>query len=108
MNAAPSVLKNDGAHGHFLNVALTGTRSNRSAIGARVTITAGGQKQIDEVMSGSSYYSQKSFVLHFGLGSATSVDSVEVRWPNGGVQKLGKCEADRSLRIEEVTSIDGK
>ena len=88
MNAAPSLLKNDGPHGHFLNLALTGTRSNRSAIGARVTLVAGGRKQVDEVMSGGSYYSQNSLVLHFGLGAATAVDSIEVRWPSGQVQKL--------------------
>ncbi len=104
MNASPSVLKNNGPHGHFLNVSLTGTQSNRSAIGARVTVSAAGRKQIDEVMSGGSYYSQNSFVLHLGLGSATAVDSVEVRWPSGTVQKLGRCEADRLLRIEESRS----
>jgi hypothetical protein len=69
MNATPSVLKNTGSAGRGLNLKLTGTQSNRSAIGARVTAVAGGRKMIDEVMSGGSYYSHNSFTLHFGLGT---------------------------------------
>lgn len=103
MNSTPSVLKNDGPHGHFLNVLLTGTRSNRSAIGARVIVTAGARKQIDEVMSGTSYYSQNSFTLHFGLGPATRVDDVEIRWPSATVQRTGPELVDRTLKITEAT-----
>lgn len=103
MNETPSLLKNYGAHGHYLNVLLTGTKSNRSAIGARVTVNAGGRKMISEVMSGGSYYSQNSLTQHFGLGTSTSVDSIEIRWPNGGVQKLGKSAADQTLHITEQT-----
>ena len=69
MNGTPSLLKNAGPAGNFLNVRLTGTKSNRSAIGAHVTVVAGAWTMIDEVMSGGSYYSQNSFTLHFGLGS---------------------------------------
>jgi hypothetical protein len=101
MNAAPSLLKNIGPHGNYLNVALTGTKSNRSAIGARVTITAEGRKRIDEVMSGGSYYSQNSLTLHFGLGPATEVEKVEVRWPSGIVQTVGPARADQTLKITE-------
>ncbi len=98
MNAAPSLLKNDSPGGHYLNVVLTGTRSNKSAIGARVTVSAGGRKRIDEVMSGGSYYSQNSFVLHFGLGEATAVDSIEIHGLAGRVQSMGKTTADQTLR----------
>jgi len=101
MNAAPSLLKNFGSHGHYLNIALTGTKSNRSAIGARVIVTAGGRKMVNEIMSGGSYYSQNSLTLHFGLGVATAVDSIDIRWPNGGLQKLGKTAADQTLHIPE-------
>ncbi len=101
MNAAPSLFKNYGPHGHYLNVALTGTVSNRSAIGARVTISAGGRKMVNEVMSGGSYYSQNSLTLHFGLGSVTTVDSVDIRWPNGGTQTVAKVHADQTLHIVE-------
>jgi hypothetical protein len=101
MNAAPSLLKNYGIHGHYLNVALTGTKSNRSAIGAKVVVAAGGRKIVNEVMSGGSYYSQNSLTLHFGLGVVTSVDSVDIRWPNGGTQTLGKIAADQTIHVME-------
>jgi len=101
MNAAPALLKNRAPGGHYLNLTLTGTKSNRSAIGARVTVTAGGRKRIDEVMSGASYYSQNSFTLHFGLGALPAVDSIEINWPGGTIQRLGKTSADQTLKIKE-------
>jgi len=101
MNSVPSLLKNDGQHGHFLNLSLTGTKSNRSAIGARAIVTVNGRKTIDEVMSGGSYYSNNSFTLHFGLGTAAAVDGIEIRWPGGTVQKIGKTVADQTLNITE-------
>jgi hypothetical protein len=103
MNATPSLLKNRAPGGHFLNVTLTGTKSNRSAIGARVTVTAGGRKRMQEVMSGGSYYSQNSFTLHFGLGACKGVDDIEVRWPGGSVQQVQAGAAlDRELKIVEA------
>jgi hypothetical protein len=102
MNEAPSLLKNFGDHGHYLNISLTGTKSNRSAIGARVTVSAGGRKLLNEVMSGGSYYSQNSLTLHFGLGPANAVDSIEIRWPNGGIQRVGKTAVDQTLHITET------
>jgi hypothetical protein len=101
MNAAPSLLKNDGPHGHYLNVQLTGTKSNRSAIGARVNIRAGARTMMDEVIGGGSYYSQSSLTLHFGIGAAARVDAIEIRWPSGVVQKLGPTDADRLLAVTE-------
>ncbi len=101
MNQTPSLLKNYGPHGHFLNLALTGTKSNRSAIGARVTVTVAGRKMIDEVMSGGGYYSQNSLTLHFGLGQAAAADSIEIHWPSDIVQKLGKTVGDKTLKITE-------
>jgi enediyne biosynthesis protein E4 len=101
MNSTPSLLKNNGPHGHYLNLSLAGTRSNRSAIGARAIVTAGGRKRIDEVMSGGSYYSQNSFTLHFGLGECTRAEQVEIRWPSGMVQTLGPVAADRTVKIVE-------
>jgi hypothetical protein len=101
MNDKPSLFKNFGAHGHYLNVALTGTVSNRSAIGARVVVSAGNRKLLNEVMSGGSYYSQSSLTLHFGLGTVSAVDSIAVRWPNGGLQTLGHTTADQTLHIVE-------
>jgi enediyne biosynthesis protein E4 len=101
MNSAPSLLKNSGPHGHYLNVLLAGTKSNRSAIGGRAVVTVGNRKMIDEVMSGGSYYSQNSFTLHFGLGHATEVDNVEIHWPSGIVQRTGRVRADQTLKLTE-------
>jgi enediyne biosynthesis protein E4 len=101
MNAAPSLLKNSLGGGHSLNVKLTGTESNRSAIGARVTVSIGARKMVDEVMSGGSYYSQNSFTLHFGLGPATEADGIEVRWPSGRIQQWKKVAAGQTVNIVE-------
>jgi hypothetical protein len=101
MNATPSLLKNTGPHGNFVTLALEGTKSNRSAIGARVTVEAGGRRQIDEVMSGGSYYSQNDLALYFGLGRAAKVDRIEVRWPSGAVQEWKDVEANRQWRVRE-------
>jgi hypothetical protein len=101
MNETPSLLRNSGPRGHFLNLILAGGKSNRSAIGARAIVSVGGRKMIDEVMSGGSFYSNNSFTLHFGLGAATAVDGIELRWPSGTVQKVGKTAADQTLKITE-------
>src|SRR5262249_51754927 len=82
-------------------VKLIGTRSNRSAIGARVNVTAGGRVRIDEVMSGSSYYSQNDLRLHFGLGSADKADHLEVRWPSGLKESFDDIAANQIVWIEE-------
>jgi hypothetical protein len=74
--------------GHWVELALTGTRSNRDAIGARVTLTAGNLKLIREVNGGNGYASQSSKRLHFGLGGATKIDSIEIRWPSGLVEQV--------------------
>jgi hypothetical protein len=76
---------------------LQGTKSNRLAIGARVQITAGGMTQSDEVRSGGSYLSQNDLRLHFGLGSAKSIDSLEIRWPSGLVEKI----SGKSLAVDK-------
>jgi hypothetical protein len=101
MNSTPSLLKNRGPHGHFLNLELQGTQSNRSAIGARAILRVAGHNMIDEVISGGSYYSQNSFTLHFGLGAATEVDGIEIHWPSGIVQHIGRTKADQTVHIVE-------
>jgi hypothetical protein len=94
-------LKNRKAGGNFLNVAVRGTKSNRSGIGSRVVVTAGQRKMIGEVMSGGSYYSQNSLVLHFGLGKAATVDELEIRWPSGTVQKWKAMGVDQKVIATE-------
>jgi len=80
---------------------LVGTTSNRSAIGARVRLTAGGVTQVGEVRGGGSYYSQNDLRVHVGLGSAKSVERVEVRWPNGREEEWTGLDANRIITLTE-------
>jgi hypothetical protein len=86
-------------------VKCIGTRSNRSAIGTRVKVTVAGRDQIDEVMSGSSYYSQNDLRLHFGLGTAENVDRVEVLWPSGLKESFADVKANQIVVIQESKGI---
>ena len=90
---------------HRVLFQLVGTKSNRAAIGARVTIHAGGMAQFDEVQAGGSYLSQNDLRLHFGLGSATRIDLVEVRWPNGRTESFKDVTADKIYAITEGKGI---
>ena len=102
MNEPPSLLRNDHrGDGNWIRVALQGTVSNRAAIGATVIVSADGRRQARVVLSQSSYYSVGDLRLHFGLGAATRADEIEVRWPNGRVQKLTGIAADRTVTIAE-------
>ncbi|MGH9668008.1 MAG: CRTAC1 family protein, partial [Bryobacteraceae bacterium] len=101
-NEPPSLLKlATPPAGNWISVQLAGTRSNRSAIGARVQLTAGGRTQIDEVRSGGSYLSQSDLRLHFGLGQAKTVDRVEILWPSGVHQVETNLAANRVITIRE-------
>jgi hypothetical protein len=104
-NEPPSLLRNDVSGGHrWIKVQLTGVKSNRSAIGARVTVRYGGKVQAQEVLAQSSYLSVNDRRLHFGLGAAFKAD-IEVRWPAGGVEKFAGVEADRLIQIREGAGI---
>jgi enediyne biosynthesis protein E4 len=100
-NEPPAVLKNTAPYGNAVALKLTGTRSNRSAIGARCEIEAGGRRQIAEVPGGGSYYSQNSFTLYFGLGSARRIDHLRIRWPSGSMQSWDSIDANREIDITE-------
>jgi hypothetical protein len=101
-NEPPSLLKLAASPpGHWVDLKLEGTHSNRSAIGARVKLIAGGRTQLAEVRSGGSYLSQSDFRLHFGLGASDTVDAIEIRWPSGRRQKLADRKADRVLTVRE-------
>ena len=80
---------------------LLGTKSNRSAIGARVTLDAGGRKQIREVMSGGSYISQSDLRQHFGLGAYQKVERLEIRWPNGLTEQIKNLDYDQFMTVQE-------
>jgi hypothetical protein len=108
VGAPPSLFMNmNNSPNHRVMFKLVGTKSNRAAIGARLTIRAEGVTQFDEVHSGASYLSQNDLRLHFGLGSATKMESVEVRWPSGKVEILKDVAADRIYTIVEGKGIEG-
>ena len=98
-----ALLRNEvGPRRHWVQVELVGTRSNRDAVGARVTIQSGGQQQMREVVLGDGYGSQSSLRLHFGLGGAGKVDELVVKWPaSGTVQRFRNVPADRIIQITE-------
>jgi hypothetical protein len=102
LDGGPTLLRNvSKPRGHWIRLKLIGTRSNRDAYGARVEIVAGGLKQVDEVRANSSYLSASDARLHFGLGSATRVDRVVIRWPSGLVEKLATLPVDSETVIRE-------
>jgi hypothetical protein len=106
-NEPPSLLRNDVTGGnHWLKVKLEGVKSNRSAIGARVTLRYGNAVQAQEVLSQSSYLSVNDSRLHFGLGAATTAD-VEVRWPLGLVETFPAVPADQLIYCKEGSGITG-
>ena len=93
---------------HRVLFKLAGTKSNRSAIGARVTVKAGRLVQFSEVRAGGSYISQNDPRLHFGLGAEARMNEVEIRWPSGKVEVLRDLPADFIYTIVEGQGIDGK
>jgi hypothetical protein len=102
MNEPPSLLRNDVSAGRgWIELALQGVRSNRSAIGAIVVISANGVKQARTVLSQSSYYSHDDLRLHFGLGERQIVDRIDVHWPAGGVETLTNVPGQRLVTIKE-------
>jgi hypothetical protein len=105
LNEPPSLLRNDmTGSNHWLKVKLEGVKSNRGAVGARVTARYGGKVQAQEVLSQSSFYSANDSRLHFGLGGAEFAD-VEIRWPNGGIEKIAKVAGDQLIVVREGSGI---
>ena len=102
MSGPPSLLVNRAPNrNHWIGLQLQGTRSNRDAIGARVAVTAAGKTQTAEVRSGGSYISSSDLRLHFGLGSATVLSDIAVRWPSGVLEHFTAREVDRFVPLRE-------
>jgi hypothetical protein len=95
----------DGRPGNALLVRLRGRESNRDAIGAMVTATIGGRRLVREVHAGSSYLGQHDVRVHFGLGRATEIDRLEIRWPNGRVETVQSVAAQQVVTIAERAGI---
>ncbi|HZM70285.1 MAG TPA: CRTAC1 family protein [Candidatus Cryosericum sp.] len=108
-NRPARLLRNDGGRdaGHWISLKLEGVRCNRDALGALVTVTAGGRRQVREARSASSYMSQNDMRLHFGLGAATQVDSIEIRWPSKDrqVERVGRQAADQFLVVRQGSGV---
>jgi enediyne biosynthesis protein E4 len=105
----PSLLINKTRNSnHRVDFHLIGTKSNRAAIGARVAIHAAGVMQFNEVRSGGSYLSQNDLRLHFGLGAADKIDTVEIRWPSGQTELLRDVSADVIYTLTEGHGITAR
>lgn len=106
MGTRPSLLVNETSYpNHWIGVKTVGTKSNRDGIGARVTVKAGKRLLVDEVRSGSSYNSSNDVRVHFGLGNATTVDTLQVRWPSGLNEEFTNVKIDA---INVITEGQGK
>src|SRR5262249_27085600 len=102
----PSLFIQDAPNArHRAEFRLVGTKSNRAAIGARVTIKSSGITQFNEVRGGGSYLSQNDLRIHFGLGEARLMESVEIRWPSGNTETLRNVAADASYTVTEGQGI---
>jgi ankyrin repeat protein len=103
---AAELLINDGGNrSPALLVRLVGQKGNRDAVGARLTLTAGGAQQMREVKAGSSYLAQNDLRVHFGLGSVARVDRLQVRWPSGAEEAFENVEVNQILTIVEGKGI---
>ena len=106
LDGKPMILRNHGIpNTHWVSFELAGTKSNRLALNAKVKIVAGGMTQTEEIHSGGSYMSQNDLRVHFGLGSATKIDSVEFRWPSGKVDTVKDIAADKFYAVLEGEGI---
>jgi hypothetical protein len=90
---------------HAILLKLIGTKSNRAAIGTRVTVTAGTLTEIKEVRGGGSYLSQNDLRLHFGLGLHSRTDTIEIEWPSGIKQSLQDMAADALYVVQEGAGV---
>ncbi|HEX6804127.1 MAG TPA: CRTAC1 family protein [Terriglobales bacterium] len=97
----PLLLRNSGNGNHFINFKLAGTKSNRDAMGARIRMVSGGTSQIREISGGGSYLSQSDLRVNFGLGKATSAQTVEIRWPSGQTQVFHDVHGDQFYTVRE-------
>jgi len=103
------LLRNEGGTGNnAVLIQLVGTKSNRSAVGARVRLTAGGTTQVREVKAGSSYLGQNDLRVHAGLGKAAKIDRLDVRWPNGQNEVIEGAAMNQILTVTEGKGITAR
>ncbi|HXY50703.1 MAG TPA: CRTAC1 family protein [Terriglobales bacterium] len=106
MNEPPSLYYNTAPVGNFISLQLVGTKSNRAALGAVVTLLQGTDRQAKEVRSGGGFISQNDLRVHFGLGDRTKAEKIVIRWPSGLVETLADLPANRYYTVREGKGID--
>jgi hypothetical protein len=106
MNESPSLYYNTSPMGNWISLQLVGTKSNRAALGALVTLAQGGDQREKEVRSGDGYISQSDLRLHFGLGSSTTAEKIVIRWPSGSVETLSHLPANHYYLVREGSGVD--
>jgi hypothetical protein len=101
----PNLLLNEGGRANALLVQAVGTTSNRSAIGTKLTLTAGGFRQVREIQSGSSYLAQNDPRAHFGLGRAERAERLEIRWPDGSNEVVENLAANQRVVVRQGNGV---
>ena len=108
MNETPSLYCNTAPVGNFISLQLIGLKSNRAALGARVTLEQSGDTYQKEVRSGDGFISQSDLRVHFGLGKALKAEKIVIRWPNGLVEALTDLAANQYYVVHEGKGVDSK
>jgi enediyne biosynthesis protein E4 len=102
----PEILRNDGGNAnHWLEILLIGTKSNRDGIGSSLKLTAEGVTHVEQSKGGMSYMSANDPRIHFGLGKRSKIDSLEITWPSGLVEKLANVPIDKIIALKEGAGI---
>ena len=106
MGALEHLLVNQVRNGnHWIEIKTVGNTSNRDGIGARLTLKVGKRVLVDEVRCGSSYDSNSDMRVHFGLGAATKIDDLQIRWPSGLVERFANLSVDSIHTLREGTGL---
>jgi hypothetical protein len=104
LKATPALLRNEGGNkNHWIGVQPVGSNGPASAVGAKLTLTCGGRKQVRVNQWATSYLSYNDPRVHFGLGDHTQIDTLEVRWPNGKTERFEDVEVDRYVTLKQGT-----
>jgi len=102
---SPLLLRNDGSPNHWLEVLLIGTKSNRDGIGSLLKLSSGGVVHVEQSKGGTSYMSASDPRIHFGLGKRTKIDSLQITWPSGQIDKLTNLPIDSIVAVKEGVGI---
>ena len=102
---SPLLLRNDGSPNHWLEVLLIGTKSNRDGIGSLLKLSSGGVVHVEQSKGGTSYMSASDPRIHFGLGKRTKIDSLQITWPSGQIDKLTNLPIDSIIAVKEGVGI---